>query len=83
MHLDQTPKKAGTEKKSRCPFKNSSNKNLVKEGFFFLWFESCLNSPSSFRTAFDVESIWRRSALMKKLKSKQFLHPNLEIRLPI
>lgn len=35
MHLDQTAKKAGTEKKSRGPFKTSSNKNLVKEGFFF------------------------------------------------
>lgn len=35
MHLDQTPKKAGTEKESRGAFKITSNKNLVKEGFIF------------------------------------------------
>lgn len=37
MRLDQTLKKAGIEKESRGHFKISSNKNLVKEEFFFVW----------------------------------------------
>lgn len=58
MHLDQTPKKAGTEKESRGPSKISSNKNFIKEEFcFHLVIENYLNSPSSSSAAFDVESI--------------------------
>lgn len=61
MCLDQTIKKAGIEKESRGHFKISSNKNLVKEEFFFcLVIRSYLNSSSSSSTAFDVDSILRR-----------------------